>query len=204
MRATSVALVALAAVISASACRRPQGTVAADSDSHPARSSDGWSVHDDAEFRLSVPPSFKVLGNTASEGFALVHSSVRDPKGEATFGPYSQRADILIRDAAELELKDYVSGGGKVLAGVRVIPTRGGSCAVFTAVSGQDCREATGTLCGLHHTLGYCDSPKGKRYIFIGDLGATGSVDQRPPGFAKNAANFERVLRSIEFKPAKT
>lgn len=172
-----------------------------------AEASNGWTAYEDEEFRLNIPSAdavkrSKLSVTNGSPTFSIEHKDSLKAGGTLSFHPYEldQRSELLIRDAAELELKDYIAGGGKTLVGVRVIPMRTGSCAVFTAVAGLDCREPNRDMCAQHHTLAYCDSPKKKRYLFIGDLGATGNVDQRPPGFAENAANFERILRSIEFK----
>lgn len=76
-----------------------------------------------------------------------------------------------------------------------------GNCAVYSAATGvQNCRTERSEVCNRDYWLGYCDAPTGKRYLFMGTAGLSPSADQRPPESAKNAADFERILRSIEFK----
>jgi hypothetical protein len=188
------------------ACKRQQG--AGSSERPAAAPDDGWTTFEDAHFRLAVPQGQTVkTGRQSDADPAPTFSTFKGQEraGTLSFLRYDPRSDLPVRDAAELELKDYVSEGGRVLAGVRAVPMKTGRCAAFAAVSdGVGCQAVFQGACSQHYFLAHCDGPDKKRYIFIGDLGATDSVDRRPPGFAENAAAFERVLRSIEFKPAKS
>lgn len=196
----------LVMLLCCAACKRQQG--AGPSERPAAALDDGWTAFEDAHFRLAVPPGQMVKTGPQSDADptpTFATSKGQERVGAFRFLRYEPRSDLPPRDAAELELKDYVSDGGRLLAGVHAVPMKTGRCAAFTAVSGgKDCHGAFQGACSQHYFLAYCDGPDKKRYIFIGDLGATGSVEQRPPGFAENAAAFERVLRSIEFKAAKS
>lgn len=200
-----VAILALAWLPAVAAgCKRPS-PAPVKAVASPEDSSDGWTAYADSEFAVAVPPRLKVNNDVATPGFAIALKTGMGSTGEAVFMRYDSRADLLVRDAAEFELRDYIAGGGKALASVRRVAMKSGDCAAFSAVSsGRDCATSAPGRCNQHHFLAYCDGPDKKRYIFIGDLGATDSVDRRPPGFAENAAAFERVLRSIEFKAAKS
>lgn len=194
----------LAVAVLTLACKKPAPKVETSEKQSPAASSDGWTTFEDGDFRLSVPPADKVLRSSLSNidgfpTFSTDHMDSMGSSGRASFRPYAPRSELIIRDAAELELKDFIAGGARVLVGVHAVPMKTGACAAFTAVAGgKDC--ATNSFCGHHMFVAYCDTPLKKRYIFSGNLGDSNQDGQRPPDFAKNSAILDRILRSIEFK----
>lgn len=204
IRRPGLLLPLIAAVVFALACKKPAPQAAAHEKQSPGASSDGWTTFDDADFRVSVPPADMVKRSSLSYAagfpeFMIDHKDSRVWAGTATFAPHDRRSELMVRDVAELELKDIIAYGGKILAGVHAVPMRTGACAAFTAAaSAKDC--VTDGSCGNHLFIAYCDSPLKQRYVFIGNLGASDPPGQRPPNFTENSAAFERILRSIEFK----
>lgn len=122
--------------------------------------------------------------------------------GNLQFVRYATNEDMLPRDAAEAELKKWTAEGGKALSVIRAIPMKNGSCAFYMVASGvRNCPSSrVAAKCNQDMWLAYCDVPTGKRFLFMGELGVSPNPAQRPLGFVENAAAFERILRSIEFK----
>ncbi|MBI5596204.1 MAG: hypothetical protein HY928_08975 [Elusimicrobia bacterium] len=170
-----------------------------------AQAPDGWKVYEDARLSVELPPGMSVAVTAHSENDASPEFTM-DPaetgrSGRATFVLDEASAGMLPRDAAGAMIGKFLADGARPLAEIRPLSMKTGSCAVFAAASGgQGCVKTAGNRCHQFYWLAQCDVPGGKRYLYIGDLGASDRADLPPPEFRINAANHERTLRSVEFK----
>ena len=166
---------------------------------------DGWKIYEDARISVELPPGMSVSVTPHSPTDASPEFTM-DPdaagrSGRATFILDEASAGMLPRDAAAAMLGKFVAEGARPLAEIRPLAMKGGSCAVFAAASnGQGCVRTPGNPCHQFYWVGQCDAPGGKRYLYIGDLGDSARADLPPAEFRVNAANHERILRSVELK----
>lgn len=159
-------------------------------------------------FRVAYPPKSDVAG---AEGG---RQDPRNPTlgivpppaaGNSVIGGFVIQVDkasqgMLLRDGIEAYLKRDRVEREFTLSPIREVMVGNGRCLGTTVISpSRNCRKDAGSCyASVVHFL--CDGPNGARYATFSVLSTGPSPDKLSPQAQQEAAIYERMLRSLEFK----
>ena len=169
---------------------------------------DDWLTYEDDMFKAQYPPGSDVSGKfRGKQDPANIHLFIvplPHARLTGTGGLMLQRDKItknmLLRDALQSDIIRYKKERGALLIAPRDVPVKNGRCisALITAPA-QFCPKNTGS-CFAPFRLTQCDGPNGERYNANTFFSVGPSRDALSPQAQKEAATYERMLRSLEFK----
>ena len=201
-------LILVAAVVILQACAKSPDSTSSVTQTASKTSTDGWLTYEDDMFKAQYPPGSQVTG--ASNGIQNQKHPmlflVPPPHANLTgigglmLQPDTVTKNMLLRDALQSDILRYKKERGAVLMPPRDIPVTNGRCisAVITSPA-EFCPKGTGS-CFAGGFLTQCDGPNGARYNAHTALSVGPSRDALSPQAQKEAATYERMLRSLEFK----
>lgn len=169
---------------------------------------DGWAQYEDDMFRVSYPPNSEIVGvtgnkqNPSSPSLGVIPPPAA---GKTVIGGFFLQLDttskgMLLRDGIEAELKRTKGDRGVVLSPPKEIPVANGRCLgtiVITPTS--NCEKNAGSCFAPVFSM-LCDAQNGARYTAGTVLSNGQTRDQLSPQAQQEAAVYERILRSLEFK----
>jgi len=199
----------VAAVFILQACAKsPDSTSSSTQAVSKAAPADGWLTYEDDMFKAQYPPGSQVTGanNGKQDPKHLVLFIVPLPHAHLTgTGGLMLQLDritknMLLRDALQSDILRYRRERGAMLMPPRDIPVKNGRCiSALVTAQAEFCPKNTGS-CFAPLMLTQCDGPNGARYNANCALSVGPSMDVLSPQAQKEAATYERMLRSLEFK----
>lgn len=190
------------------ACGKPASTASAP-DTAPAapQTAKGWLIYEDNWIRVAYPEGSEVAG--APDGKQDLNSptfGVVPPKaGDQFMGAFTLQLDsktkgMLLRDAIQSEIKSTVVTTKRVLAPPRDVKVGNGRCLSSLVTWPFDrCPKDQGT-CYSAAIKTLCDDYAGRRYLATTMLSRGTDPNRLSPQAQQEAAVYERILRSLEFK----
>lgn len=198
----------LSALVTIVGCNKsPEQAVKAAAESSVASIQDGWQAYEDDWIRIRYPQNTDIGGaeagkqNPAAPTFAAVPKTNNgDVAGAFTLQLDPKTKGMLLRDAIQSEVTSRINPRGVVLAAPREVKVGNGKClsAVVTTPS-EHCAKGTGS-CHIPFYLTLCDGPDGRRYTATTMLSTSQNPNALSPQAQQQAATYERILRSLEFK----
>lgn len=200
-------IVGFALIAAFSACGKPSAGPAAASPDAETAPKQVWKTYEDDWIRVQYPEKSDVGGaenGRQSKTFPTFAAVPQSPSG-SVLGAFTLQLDpktkgILLRDAIQTEISSHIKPRGALLFGPRDIKIGNGKClnALVTAPS-EFCSKGEGS-CHTPYFLTLCDGPDGRRYTATTLLSTTRDPNSLSPQAQQEAAVYERILRSLEFK----
>ncbi|TPW20356.1 MAG: hypothetical protein FD126_1767 [Elusimicrobia bacterium] len=200
---------ACALLVLLSACNNsstPSSSVA--SPAETSQLAPGWKTYEDDWFRLNYPETSIVAGakdgkqNPEFPKFAAIPKS-EDPGGG--FGAFTLQFDVkskgmLLRDAILSEMSARTKNNGTLLSPAKEVKVGNGRCMSAVASRQLDrCPKDQGS-CYSASIVTVCEDYAGRRYSANSLLSHSFDPKQLSPQAQQEAAVYERILRSLEFK----
>lgn len=167
-----------------------------------------WKTYEDDWFRINHPPDSYIGGakngkqNPQFPTFAAIPKS-EDPGGG--LGAFTIQFDVqtngmLLRDAIQFKMSAHTKEQGTLLTPAREITVGNGRCMSAVASLPQDrCPKNQGS-CYSASILTVCEDYAGRRYSANSILSHGNDPKRLSPQAQQEAAVYERILRSLEFK----
>lgn len=167
----------------------------------------GWLVYEDDMFKTAYPPQSLLEGaNEGKQNPKNVYLSIIPPPhnqggvGGFHLMPDSVTKNMLLRDALQSDIMRFKGTTGSLIAGPKDVPVKNGRCISALVVTPADnCPKNAGS-CYSPLYLTQCDGPDGTRYNAHTGLSVGQSRSALAPQAQQEAATYERILRSLEFK----
>lgn len=168
---------------------------------------EGWPLYEDDVFRVNYPPNSEIVGVTGNkqDPSSPTLGVIPPAAGKSVIGGFFLQLDtnskgMLLRDGIEAEIKRTKGDRGVVLAPPKEIPVSNGRCLGTIVVSPTtNCEKGAGSCFAPIFAM-LCDGPNGARYTAGTVLSSGSSRDSMSPQAQQEAATYERILRSLEFK----
>lgn len=195
----------LPALLLVLACGKPAPVASAQSSK--AEIPEGWAAYEDDWFKVHYPAGSDVGGGPAGKQnpeFPVL-GIVPPSSKEDTFGTFALQPDtvtrgMLLRDAIESEMKKQVTPRGSILLPAREFKVGNGKClSGITSRPGTNCPKGSGS-CYSPVVVTVCDDFSGRRYNIDSPLSGSQDPKGLSPKAQQEAAVYERILRSLEFK----
>lgn len=173
----------------------------------PSAAQDGWGIYEDDWFRVQYPAGSDVAGGAEGKQnpdfptLAVVPPSSK----QNTFGAFTLQFDsatkgMLLRDAIEASVKKAISPRGAILVHPQEVKVANGKCLTGVASRPDEhCPKGTGS-CFTPFIVTVCDDKAGRRYTADTLLSMGKDPKALSPQAQQEAAVYERILRSLEFK----
>lgn len=174
----------------------------------PTSIPDGWPIYEDNLFRVAYPPNSEIAGAPEGKQDPLNPSlGVVPPPaaGSSVIGGFFLQPDrtskgMLLRDGIEAELRKAKGDRGVVLAPAKEISVGNGRClGSIVIIPTTNCAKNSGSCFAPVFSV-LCDGPNGSRYTAGTVLSSSANRDRLSPQAQQEAATYERILRSLEFK----
>lgn len=167
-----------------------------------------WKTYEDDWFRINHPPDSYIGGakngkqNPKFPTFAAIPRS-EEPGGG--LGAFTLQFDVqtngmMLRDAIQFKMSAYTKDKGTLLTPAREIKVGNGRCMSAVASRPEDrCPKDQGS-CYSASILTLCEDFAGRRYLADSILSHGNDPKQLSAPAQQEAATYERILRSLEFK----
>lgn len=176
-----------------------------------SESKDGWTVYEDEIFRLEKPPKSEIFGpvdgkhDANNPGLSIEPAeSEKTVIGAVAIQTERRYAGMLLRDAAASDAEDFAKKGGALLAKSQVAAKNGKCIGGVLRNPPQACPavhfDPTHGTCYSSVYRSFCDDPKGNRWEVVMLMPSNTAKDALSPRARQQAAVYERILRSLEFK----
>ena len=170
--------------------------------------SDGWLTYEDDMFRAKYPPNSEVFGakdskqDPANPSFGIIPPPAAGNTviGAFTIQPDKSSQGMLLRDGVEAAIRKAKGERGIVLSPPKEIGVANGRClGAIVITPTTSCEKGTGSCFSPIFSM-LCDGQNGARYTASTVLSSSASRDRLSPQAQQEAATYERILRSLEFK----
>lgn len=169
----------------------------------------GWQTFEDDWFRISYPEGSDVGGgpegkqNPEFPTLAVVPPATKAGKtfsGAFTLQFERRTNGMLLRDAIQSEVQSGLKERGLLLSSIREIKVKNGKC-MSAAINRptEGCPKDSGS-CYAPAILTLCDDAAGRRFNATSILSIGSSPSALSSQAQQEAAMYERILRSLEFK----
>lgn len=201
----SVALLAMA--LSASSCGKPAESPVASTAAPSPVVGQGWNSFEDDWFKVSYPPGSAVTTtedgkqNPAFPVLAVIPPEATNGlAGAFTLQFEKVYTGMLLRDAIQSAVDKSMKSRGKLLIAPREIKVGNGRCMTAMVANPQESCPKDGGNCYFPtlHTL--CDDATGRRFTATTLLATGKDPGALSPKAQQEAAVYERILRTLEFK----
>lgn len=169
---------------------------------------DDWLTYEDDMFRAKYPPNSEVFGAKDSKqdpskpSFGIIPPPAAGNSfiGAFTLQPDTASKGMLLRDGVEAAIKKTKGERGIVLSPPKEISVANGRClGTIVITPTTNCEKGTGSCFSPIFPM-LCDGQNGARYTASTVLSSSASRDRLSPQAQQEAATYERILRSLEFK----
>ncbi|TPW20358.1 MAG: hypothetical protein FD126_1769 [Elusimicrobia bacterium] len=200
--------VLLVTALLASSCGKPaESPVAAPLVGQPSSADAGWKTFEDDWFKVSYPPGSAVTTtedgkqNPASPVLAVIPPDASNGlAGAFTLQFEKVYTGMLLRDAIQSALGKKMNSRGTMLLAPREIKVVNGRCMTTMVVNPQEhCPKDSGN-CFYPTVLTLCDDQAGRRFTAMTMLATGNNPGALSQKAQQEAAAYERILRSLEFK----
>lgn len=168
----------------------------------------GWNTYEDDWFRISYPEGSDVGGaqnGKQNPKFPTLAAIPKSAEPGGGFGAFTLQFDVktngmLLRDALQSQIAHHTKPRGALLVPPREVKVGNGKC--MSAVASwpfDNCPNGQGS-CFSASILTVCDDFAGRRYTANSLLSRGKNPQQLSPQAQQEAAVYERILRSLEFK----
>lgn len=190
-----------------SACGRSSPPASSENRPKSDSSDSGWLTYEDDWIKVRYPENSDIskAENGKQDKNFPTFAAVPKTAGGGVFGAFTLQPDtvtkgMLLRDAIQSEVSTHIKPRGSILTPPREIKVGNGKClsAIVTSPA-ERCEKGTGT-CHTPFFLTLCDGPDGRRYTATTLLSSTRDPNTLPIQAQQEAATYERILRSLEFK----
>lgn len=187
-------------------CNRPSGEVTSSVDPRSTTPPD-WQVFEDDWFKVSYPSGSDVGGGPDGKQdpkfptLAVVPPTAGDKiHGAFTLQFEKRTAGMLLRDAIQSEVESGIEPRGVMVSAPREIKVSNGKCmsAIVSAPFDRCPKDSGNCFSPTIYTL--CDDVAGRRFTAMTMLSRGKDIKALSPQAQQEAATYERILRSLEFK----
>lgn len=171
------------------------------------KANDSWQSYEDAWIKVSYPPGSELVG-APGEKQDLKNPQFGVVPPESEFGVHgaftlqldSKTKGMLLRDAMQSEMNSKKELRANVLTSAKEIKVENGRCLVSALTWPFDrCPKDEGQ-CFAASLITLCDDFAGQRYSATTMLSRSKAASALSPKAQQQAATYERILRSLEFK----
>lgn len=188
-------------------CGKPQTTSNTSETSPGSAVAEGWKTYEDDWFVIHYPEGSDVGGAVDGKQNPKFPTLAVVPKtaGEGVFGAFTLQFDpqtrgMLLRDAIQSSINSKIKPRGTLVSPPREIKVSNGKCLSAMASAPFDrCPKDQGS-CFSAYILTVCDDQAGRRYTADTMLSRGTNANAFSSKAQQEAAIYERILRSLEFK----
>lgn len=199
-------VIALLGVISGCG-KAPSSPSARVADQRESGAAPGWLVYEDDWFRVAYPEGSEIGGTLDGKQvpesptfFVIPPAAEYGIRGAFTIQFDRKTRGMLLRDAIALEISGKAGEHKRIVAPPREVKVKNGRClSAGTTELLEGCGENRGS-CYLAQIVTLCDDSAGRRYTATTVLSDSTEPGSLSPRAREQAALYERILRSLEFK----
>ncbi len=168
----------------------------------------GWLVYEDDWVRAAYPPGSDVVGaeggrqNRENPNLIIVPppEAGKTVIGGVAIQLHPRTKGMLLRDAIHSEVQLAANARAAVLSGPKAMNVKNARCMGVLINAPSDYCPVGGGKCFLPTYRTLCDGPDGRRYDIMSVLTKGGRLDALAPVAQQQAALYDRILASLEFK----